>query len=112
MMKRIHRNSGFGKIAIVLCLFLTANPVYAQNEQERQRKDAEKYLIISQVDRQSVVVDKDLLDVYVRIMRYQTAWQDMFNKTNNNETTPDDYLTIAIQNVNTGNLKLLSSGKV
>lgn len=101
-------NSGFRRVIILLFLLLAAGSAYAQNGQERKRKDAEKRMNEIVVDRQKIVVDKDLLDVYARMMRYQTAWQDLYNEAHFNETTPADYLTIAISNVNTGDLKELA----
>jgi hypothetical protein len=97
-------------IGLFLCILVSANSLYSQNEQERKRKNAEKLpnnAVL--IDRQSIVVDRNLLDVYVRMMRYQTAWQDAVNLANDNETTPDDYLTIAVRNVQEGSLKDLSN---
>lgn len=78
--------------AIIICVFLAMGSAYAQNGHEKKRKDTDKYLKNAVIDRQNIVVDSDLLDVYVRIMRYQTAWQDLYNKAHGDETTPDDYL--------------------
>ena len=101
--------TGFRTIAVALCMLLATVSVYGQNVQERKRKDAEKHVDEIVISRQKTVVDKDLLDAYVRIMRYQTAWQDLYNEIHYNETTPDDYLTIAVNNVRVGNPKSLSS---
>lgn len=101
-------NSGFRKIVVAVCLLLSAGYTYAQNGQERKRKDAEKRMGEIVFDRQKIVVDKELLDVYVRIMRYQTAWQDIYNEAHYNETKLDDYLTIAVNDMNEGNLKDLA----
>ena len=96
-------------IMMMACIFLTTSSMYGQNFQERRRKDDVQHPDRVITERQSAVFDRDLLDVYVRMMRYQTAWQDIINRTYGDETTPDDYLTIAVRNVNVGNLKNLSN---
>jgi len=96
---------------VILCVLLASGSAYAQNngQGERKRKDAKTRQNNVGVIRQSIVVDKDLLDVYARMMRYQTAWQDMVNWMYGYETMPDDYLTIAVRNVEEGDLKNLSN---
>ena len=94
---------------MILCILLASGSLYGQNEQEKKRKNVEKPPNNLGAIRQAIVVNTDLLDAYARIMRYQTAWQDVQNQTFGNETTPDDYLTIAISNVAVGDLKKLSN---
>ena len=106
-MKKISANSVAIKAVIILCLFLPVFAAYAQDGEARKRKDSVKLEDIL-VNRKPVVRDSDLLDAYTRIMRYQTAWQDIYNEAYDNETTPDDYLTIAVRNmaVNTVRLRM------
>ena len=94
---------------LIMCAILSASGLQGQGEKGKKRKEAEKHLSGMITDRQSVVVDRDLLDVYARIMRYQTAWQDILNQTYGNESTVDDYLTIAVRNVEEGELKDLQN---
>ena len=93
----------------VLCILLASGSLSGQNGQEKKRKNAEKPPNNLGAIRQAIVVDRDMLDVYTRMMRYQTAWRDITNQALGNETTPDDYLTIAIRNVEAGDLKNLSN---
>ena len=97
-------------VILILCVILSASGLQGQQVDKRKnRKQAEKHLNDIIVDRQSVVVDRDLLDVYARIMRYQTAWQDILSQTYGDESTVDDYLTIAVRNVTEGELKDLQN---
>ena len=104
-------NAGIKPIVLVLLLSLVTGIAYGQNpNSEKKRKDIEKRAgFVVTADRKDIVVDKDMLDAYVRIMRYQTAWQDIYNEMNNNPTALDDYLTIAINNVETGDMKKLAN---
>jgi len=104
-------NTGIKPIVLVLLLSLVTGIAYGQNPNSgKKRKDIEKRAgFVVTTDRKDIVVDKDLLDAYVRIMRYQTAWQDIYNEMNNNPTALDDYLTIAINNVETGDMKKLAN---
>jgi hypothetical protein len=96
--------------SILICLWVLviANPSFSQERTEKRLKDTSKYLQNIVADTGNIVVDKPLLDIYVRLMRYQTAGQDIVNYKSGSEATPEDYLTIAVNNVSVGEMSDLA----
>ncbi len=93
--------TGYRCIAGVLLALITANASYADDSSKKISKDISKYEQV-QVGTETIVFDKQLLDIYVRLMRYQTAAQDIENYMSGSTTTPGDYLTIAVNNMRIG----------
>jgi len=87
---------------------ITAQVSYADGPGEKKPKDISKYERVV-VGLETIVVDKQLLDIYVRMMRYQTAGQDIANHMSGSAARMEDYLTIAVNNMRIGKKSELSS---
>jgi hypothetical protein len=94
---------------ISLWMIIVAHASYALAQSQRRTKDSSQFLQNIVVDKENIVVDKQLSDIYVRLMRYQTAGQDNLNYLQDSETKPEDYLTIAVTNLRLGPKDKLSN---
>lgn len=100
-------SAGNAAVLAVCILCVSVATLHAQDA-ERKRKSTSEYLKNLVVDTESAYVDRHLLDVYVRVMRYQTAGQDASGCISGDEVSPDDYLTIAVSNVRAGAIENVS----
>ena len=101
MLKTSLFSTGYRGIAAALLTLITAHVSYADGPGGKKPKDISKYERVV-AGTGSIVVDKQLLDIYVRMMRYQTAGRDMRRLMDGSSAKPEDYLIIAIRNMRIG----------
>lgn len=92
---------GEGWVLFLFFVLIAEQISYAEKQVKKAPKDISEYEWVV-THGESIVADKDLLDIYVRAMRYQTAGQDIVNYLNGSAGKPSDYLTIAVRNMQVG----------
>ncbi len=77
---------------------------YPMTSHAQKKKKDNSILNNLKVVELTVIRDDILLDIYARMMRYQTAAQDYYNYSTGTKASPTQYLTIGIKNMNYGNI--------
>jgi len=86
----------------VLLFFPAVSQAEAKKKQQSLKQISNEIAIA-----QGIPIDEYLMNVYTRLMRYQTAAQDYYNYSTNTPTSPEQYLEIGVKNMSFGGNKSL-----